>query len=109
LSQNIPDDTMVYADINMLHTIIRNLLSNAIKFSYDGGKISLDITDYNKDFYNIIIIDEGTGISEADMQKLFKIDVKHSTRGTSMEKGTGLGLIICKDNSQNINLSKCSK
>jgi signal transduction histidine kinase len=97
LFYDISNEIMVYADDNMLHTIIRNLISNAVKFSYEGGRIRVEVTDFNIDFYSIAIIDEGIGISESDMDKLFQIDVKHSTVGTSKEKGTGLGLIICRE------------
>ena len=80
----------------MLRFIIRNLVSNAIKFTPVGKKITL--TAYkNFGSIKVEIIDTGVGMSEEDLKKLFRIDVQFTTRGTMNEKGTGLGLIICKD------------
>lgn len=89
-------DSMVYADVNMVTTVIRNLISNAIKFTSDGGTV--EITSAKKDGWTeISVIDDGMGISKADMEKLFRIDCHHTTIGTSNEKGTGLGLILSKE------------
>jgi signal transduction histidine kinase/uncharacterized protein HemY len=81
---------------NSINTVVRNLLSNAIKFTPEGGKIILDASANGKN-YTISVTDSGVGMSEAVMQKLFKLGTKHSTLGTAKEKGTGLGLILCKD------------
>jgi signal transduction histidine kinase len=94
----------LYADEIMLNTIVRNLLSNAIKFSEKGGEITFSTgkrilpkkTEY-KEFIEIIITDTGKGIAKKDIGKLFRIDISFSTVGTAMEKGTGLGLILCKE------------
>jgi two-component system sensor histidine kinase/response regulator len=90
------DNTEVYADQNMLMFIIRNLLSNAIKFSYKGGLISISANDHNN-YTNIHITDEGTGISQDLLLKLFSHNHIQSKKGTMGEKGTGLGLILCKE------------
>lgn len=87
----------VFADKNMISTIVRNLLSNAIKFTYPDGKISISI---HKDGYHQVIFaitDDGDGISLKKQEKLFKIDSRISTKGTSNETGSGMGLILCKE------------
>jgi signal transduction histidine kinase len=99
----ITEDFSVYADLNMVRTIFRNLVSNAIKFTKPGGKITLDaifVPDpQNGSEPQILfsVADNGVGI-EADMlDKIFRIDEKTVTPGTQNEKGTGLGLILCKE------------
>jgi len=84
------------ADPNMLNTILRNLLTNAIKFTPAGGKVILDASRGNKESV-IAVKDTGTGIPEEDIDKLFRIDVKFVNTGTNNEKGTGLGLILCRE------------
>ncbi len=85
-----------YADENMFKTILRNLVFNALKFTPQNGKVtvSLGIKD---DMLVVRVSDTGCGIREEDMDKLFRIDVHHSTQGTGEEKGTALGLILCKE------------
>jgi signal transduction histidine kinase len=85
-----------YADPNMINTVIRNLMSNAIKFTSKGGEVLLS-TRINAEYCELKVKDTGVGISEVDLKKLFRIDVHYSTFGTSREKGTGLGLILCKE------------
>jgi signal transduction histidine kinase len=85
----------VYADENMINTVIRNLISNAIKYSFDKGEIS--ITSRQKDgMVEITVSDKGIGIKEKDIEKLFRIDVRNATKGTAGEEGSGLGLILSK-------------
>ena len=86
----------VFADINMLKTVLRNLVSNAIKFSNPGGQI--DITA-KKTQSNITISfsDKGVGIASEMLDKLFDITQINSTIGTAAENGTGLGLLLCKE------------
>ncbi len=91
------DNKFVYIDINMITTVIRNLLSNAIKFSNIGDTIKIETKLINKKYLQVSVIDTGVGISNDDKNKLFRIDITHSTRGTSDETGTGLGLILCKE------------
>lgn len=85
-----------YADPNMINTVIRNLVSNAIKFTSKGGEVELS-TRMNSEYVELKVRDTGVGISDDDLKKLFRIDVHYSTFGTSREKGTGLGLILCKE------------
>jgi signal transduction histidine kinase len=96
LRENTPEGLQCYADKNTLTTVIRNLISNAIKFTPEGGRITLSAEEW-KDAVEISVTDTGVGMSEEVRQKLFKIDQKHSTLGTNKEKGTGLGLILCKE------------
>jgi signal transduction histidine kinase len=86
----------VFADRNMINTVIRNLLSNAVKFTRTSGKIEI-INQLVKGKLIVSVKDSGVGISNEDIRKLFRIDVEHSTVGTDNEKGTGIGLILCKE------------
>ncbi len=86
-----------FADPNMINGVIRNLIANAIKFSYPDGKIKLDARDSGAEEVVISCTDTGVGMSEEDKNKLFRIDVNHTTPGTNNEKGTGLGLVVCKE------------
>ncbi|MDM8559348.1 hybrid sensor histidine kinase/response regulator [Candidatus Parabeggiatoa sp. HSG14] len=88
--------TLVFADEQMLNTIIRNLLSNAIKFTPVNGKIEVSSQEEGN-MIEVSILDTGVGIKPQNIDKLFRIDVSHSTRGTAKEEGTGLGLILCKE------------
>jgi signal transduction histidine kinase len=90
------DVLFVNAHKHSVNTVIRNLLSNAIKFTPEGGRITLDARTEN-DHILVSVRDNGVGMPKEVMEKLFRIDTKHSTRGTADEKGTGLGLILCKD------------
>jgi signal transduction histidine kinase len=85
-----------FADKNMIEMVIRNLISNAIKFTPENRKISIVLTD-NKNDLQVEIIDEGFGISPENQKKLFKIDSDFTRQGTNGERGTGLGLILCKE------------
>lgn len=92
----IEDNMMVFADKEMIHTVIRNLISNAIKFTEPGGRIVISATN-TKNNTTIKIADNGIGIPEEKVENLFSIYDKRSTKGTRKEKGTGLGLILCKE------------
>jgi signal transduction histidine kinase len=84
-----------YVDSEMLSTVLRNLISNSVKFTFPGGNITVEIHEKG-DSAEIVIRDDGIGISEGDLQNLFKIDKHISTIGTFGETGSGLGLILCK-------------
>jgi ligand-binding sensor domain-containing protein/signal transduction histidine kinase len=84
------------ADRNMIEFIVRNLISNAIKFTSLNGRIILYLTD-KTNYLQAEISDTGIGISAENQQKLFMLDSNFSNEGTNGEKGTGLGLIICKE------------
>jgi PAS domain S-box-containing protein len=92
----IPDNLIVMADRNMLNTILRNLISNALKFTSANGKVGIKaITKGNTT--EISVEDTGTGIKQEDISKIFEIGSSFSKRGTENEKGTGLGLLLCKE------------
>lgn len=86
----------IYADENMLDTVIRNLLSNAVKFTNRGGSIGINIST-ETGFAKFTVTDSGIGISKEKLDDMFKLEKTASTPGTDNEKGTGLGLIICKE------------
>ncbi len=86
----------VFADVKMTQTILRNLISNAIKFTKPSGTVSVT-AESNAGYVTIKVIDIGVGIDEKDIDKLFRADISHSTKGTAKESGTGLGLILCKE------------
>ncbi len=86
----------VFADKNMIMTVLRNLISNAIKYTKNKGQISIEVQKYG-DLINISVKDNGVGIELNNMKRLFKIDKRATTPGVENEKGTGLGLIICKE------------
>ena len=96
LKSTVPEKLTVFADRNMIKTILRNLISNAIKFTHRKGKVEIKAFIDN-DFVEIEVSDNGIGISKETMSKLFRIDADLSTRGTENEKGTGLGLFLCKE------------
>ncbi|KAF0217087.1 MAG: multi-sensor hybrid histidine [Ignavibacteria bacterium] len=92
----VDDETEVYSDHELLRIVLRNLISNSIKFTKPGGLIS--ISAKRKEIYSeVTISDTGVGIAKEALDKIFRIDVHYSTEGTAKEKGTGLGLILCKE------------
>lgn len=96
INVNIDEKTIVFVDENMITTVIRNLISNAIKFSHPEGLISIRCAQKDE-LVELSVIDNGVGIKKEDQEKLFRIDQHVTTLGTSEEKGTGLGLILCKE------------
>jgi signal transduction histidine kinase len=97
LIREVERDTYVYADNNMLNTIMRNLVSNALKFTDQSGKIIISAKDFEDDRLLVSVTDTGIGMSDEAKDKIFRIDSKYSTPGTNNEQGTGLGLILCKE------------
>lgn len=96
IESNVTTKTLVFADWQMLSTILRNLVSNAIKFTPENGAITMRASE-NDGMIQITVNDTGVGMSREKIGKLFKIDQQVVSRGTSNEKGTGLGLILCKE------------
>jgi signal transduction histidine kinase len=92
----MPDNLNVAADLQMVRTVFRNLISNSIKFTNPGGEIVISVTKHKR-LAEVSVKDNGVGMSSKVLQNLFKIDSFHSTDGTNNEKGTGLGLILCKE------------
>jgi len=96
LTFQIEETCFVFADRNMINSVIQNLISNAIKFTDRGGQIHMTV-GHTAGGIEISVADTGVGMSPDDIQKLFRIDTHHSTPGTAQEKGTGLGLILCRE------------
>lgn len=96
LSGKLEEQIFVHADYKMLNMIFYNLVNNAIKFTENKGSVTIKTKVFKKHI-EISICDTGIGIKKADLKKLFRIDIDQATFGSSEEKGTGLGLIICKE------------
>ena len=93
----VPGNVEIFADNNILQTVIRNLVSNAVKFTPRGGMITIEGTRMYDDSVEVTISDTGIGISPSILEDLFRLDVQTNRKGTENEPSTGLGLIICKD------------
>lgn len=93
----IKENTIAYADHNMIRTVLRNLIYNAMKYSHVGSTILLSVDSANDAEWDIKIQDFGVGMSQQTKENLFKLDGSHSNVGTSGEVGTGMGLIIVKE------------
>lgn len=93
---DLPDDLNVFADKRMIATVLRNLISNGIKFTPSGGKVRIKARIEHQNLM-MSVSDTGIGISKENFDKLFRIEADFSTPGTQREKGTGLGLLLCKE------------
>lgn len=96
LEMNVPEACHVYGDHNMVNTVIRNLMTNAVKFTAEGGLVTLESNERDGQV-EIAVVDTGIGISPENQAKLFRLDTFYRTTGTDRERGTGLGLILCKE------------
>jgi len=96
LIDSVPDDIIASADPNSIRIVIRNLITNAIKFSSEDDVIEISAERQDKQHYVITVSDTGTGMSEEQLNKLFKSKV-NSKAGTNNESGTGMGMLFCKD------------
>ncbi|MFU8861354.1 MAG: sensor histidine kinase [Cyclonatronaceae bacterium] len=96
LVHSIPPDLNIVADVRMMKTVLRNLVNNAVKYSNSGGEVKISASA-GKEHVEISVQDSGIGISYEDQRKLFRKDILHSTPGTNKEKGTGLGLLLCRE------------
>lgn len=90
------EDIFINADPNMFNSVIQNLLSNAIKFTKPGGEVKLWV-EMKEQSIEVYVSDNGVGIPEDALSKIFRIDKQITTMGTSNEKGSGLGLLVCKE------------
>ncbi len=104
LVNKIENNTFINADVYLINTVIRNLISNAIKFTPEGGmieigaiKIPSEGLEPSEGSIHIYVKDSGVGMDKEMINKLFRIDVNVTSEGTNKEKGTGLGLILCKE------------
>jgi signal transduction histidine kinase len=96
LLNSVDPDLVVFADQNMTNTLIRNLLSNALKYSHEGGKIEITSQVQNQMAY-ISVKDNGVGMTREQMGQLWSVNTIRTTYGTRDEKGSGLGLLLCKE------------
>ncbi|MGE5804343.1 MAG: PAS domain S-box protein [Ignavibacteria bacterium] len=96
LSSNINPAVTAYGDYNMISFILRNLISNAVKFTKPGGTINVSALEEKK-YVKISVYDSGVGMTAEKILELFKLDKNISTPGTCNEKGSGLGLILCRE------------
>ncbi|MFY8160609.1 MAG: sensor histidine kinase, partial [Candidatus Kapaibacteriota bacterium] len=98
LDTNLVANLYVFTDSNLTQTVIRNILTNAIKFTPQNGKITIDYEiDENKQTTILLIKDNGVGIPQDKLTSIFELKKDKTTWGTNNEKGTGLGLTLCKD------------
>ncbi|MCB0753530.1 MAG: PAS domain-containing sensor histidine kinase, partial [Ignavibacteriae bacterium] len=97
LISSVEKNYTVRADKFMIDTVLRNLVSNSIKFTNSGGEIKVNVEELSEKELTISVSDNGVGIKEEVIEKLFKIDSHVTTKGTEKEKGTGIGLILCKE------------
>jgi signal transduction histidine kinase len=93
---SVPENAIGYADSNTINLVIRNLMTNAIKFTNDGGEIAVSAERSGNEWI-VSVRDNGIGMNADIQKKLFDKINPYSTRGTANEKGTGLGLILCKE------------
>jgi signal transduction histidine kinase len=93
----ISGELQVFADTNMLQTVIRNLLSNAIKFTPNGGTVTISAELAENNMVSVSVKDTGIGISAKMRDNLFSIEVNTKRPGTNGEPSTGLGLLLCKE------------
>ncbi|WP_298350387.1 PAS domain-containing sensor histidine kinase [uncultured Dokdonia sp.] len=96
LSYSPKDKIELYTDKNILQTILRNLISNAIKFTHVGGNVNISVTT-NKELIEISVSDNGVGMSEETISKIFDLSNNTPLPGTNNEQGSGLGLVLCKE------------
>ncbi|MEQ8809284.1 MAG: HAMP domain-containing sensor histidine kinase, partial [Imperialibacter sp.] len=96
LRQTASEEIEVYTDERMLKTILRNLISNAIKFTKSGGSIIVSVV-LEKNKVQFSVADNGLGINAEVSKKLFEMSANTSSLGTANEKGSGLGLALCKE------------
>jgi signal transduction histidine kinase len=96
IKEKLIEDEIIFVDELLIDTVLRNLISNAIKFTFPNGTITIS-TSKSDEFLFITIKDNGLGIQEDNIDKLFKIESKFTRLGTENETGTGLGLILCKE------------
>ena len=96
INNRIDEDTMIIADKSMIGAVMRNLVSNAIKFTQSGGKVIIS-AKLKPDELEMAVADNGIGINKESLERVFRIEENLTTAGTLNEKGTGLGLILCKE------------
>jgi signal transduction histidine kinase len=91
------DALRVRGDESMLNSVVRNLVSNAVKFTSCGGRVELSARARDKENVVVEIRDNGVGMAADKLENLFRIASRHASTGTAGEKGSGLGLILCRE------------
>ena len=97
ITYDIPDNLKVFADNNMLLTVIRNLISNAVKFTHKGGLVNISAKITKDKNVEISVSDTGIGMTTEILGNLFRLDVKANREGTEGEPSSGIGLLLCKE------------
>jgi signal transduction histidine kinase len=97
LKYNISDRFAVFVDKHNLNLLLRNLISNAIKFTHENGIVEISVSNYEENYTLICVKDDGMGMSKDAIEKVFSTTEHFTTYGTNNEKGTGLGLLLCKE------------
>jgi signal transduction histidine kinase len=97
LNSTLDSQLVAKADEYMTYTVIRNLTNNALKFTPNGGQVTIIGREIDADYLEVAVIDTGVGIKPENIGKLFQIQSHFTTIGTAQEKGTGLGLIMCRE------------
>lgn len=92
----LPENPLIWADQNQIDIVIRNLMSNAIKFTPEDGLITIEAEE-KRDVWQIMIRDTGIGMNKEIQKKIFTDTTNITTYGTNNERGTGLGLSLCKE------------
>lgn len=96
IQNDVPKPCLAFADSNTINLVIRNLITNALKFTNDGGKVLIRAVDQSNE-WQVSVEDNGIGMKPEVLKILFDKTAPYTTRGTANEKGTGLGLILCKE------------
>ena len=91
------DEFIVFADTDLLQTIVRNLVSNAVKFTHKGGKVDVSAKPYSNQHIQISVKDSGIGMNREISENLFNLGFRTNRKGTDGELSTGLGLLLCKE------------
>lgn len=102
LTCDVPEDAILQSDRNMLNIVIRNLIQNAVKFTSAGGTVKVKF-ERDASRQVISVADSGIGMNKGQLDQLFDIRTNRSSQGTANEKGSGLGLILCKELIEKIN------
>lgn len=97
ITNQVEEDFFVYADKQMLHTVLRNLISNAVKFAPKNGSVGIHAQKQNNGAARIAVSDNGRGIPEKIQKHILSPDKFYTSYGTAYEKGSGLGLKLCKE------------
>jgi two-component system sensor histidine kinase/response regulator len=96
IMKDLSSSLVVFGDKAMISSVLRNLVSNAIKYTHPGGMISIKVKK-NQHELHVSIIDDGVGLSNSAIENLFSMEKNISTTGTMQERGTGLGLLLCRE------------